>query len=322
LNQAASSNPGVALHLRALAERLAVCRLDPASEVPAWATRAGFFSVTRTPDELSVVCHETSVPPGVRSEVGWRALCVEGPLDFSMVGVLASLTAPLAEAEISIFAISTHDTDYVLVKEESLEAAVAALREFGHGVQEDEPGITVGPAEDERFLWEMLYETVHWGPEEPGPKRSPEELLADPRLRRYVAGWGRPDDFAVVARDAGNDRKVGAAWYRVFPAEEPGYGFVDAATPEIAIAVVPNRRGTGVGGALLRALMEAARTNGFDAISLSVQKSNHAAVRLYEKNGFVGHRDDGEHRVMRADLSKAKITDGAPANGAQQTEGT
>ncbi|HSL01710.1 MAG TPA: ACT domain-containing protein [Rubrobacteraceae bacterium] len=122
------------LPLRVLGERLAVCRLEPDAEVPAWATVGEIFSVTRTPDELSVVCPEEVVPPGTTSEGGWRALEVEGTLDFSLVGVLASLTVPLAEGGISMFAISTYRTDYLLVREAALDLAVAALRERGHRV--------------------------------------------------------------------------------------------------------------------------------------------------------------------------------------------
>lgn len=119
------------LTLRRLDGRMAVCRLDPYSEVPGWATGAALFSVTRTPDELSVVCPEENVPAGVRSEAGWRVLALEGPFEFSAVGVLASVASPLAEAGVSIFALSTYDTDYVLVKEEGIDIATSALRERG-----------------------------------------------------------------------------------------------------------------------------------------------------------------------------------------------
>ncbi len=85
-------------------------------------------------DELSVVCPQELVPEDVRSEGGWRALKLEGPFEFSEVGVLASVAAPLAEAEVGIFAVSTFDTDYVLVKREQLQPAVAALRGRGHEV--------------------------------------------------------------------------------------------------------------------------------------------------------------------------------------------
>ena len=125
---------GSSLTLKRLDGRMAVCRLDPSAQVPGWATQAALFSVTRVPDELSVVCPEENVPVGVRSEAGWRVLALEGPFEFSAVGVLASVAAPLAEAGVSIFALSTYDTDYVLVKEEGIDRAVSALRERGHEV--------------------------------------------------------------------------------------------------------------------------------------------------------------------------------------------
>jgi hypothetical protein len=106
-------------------------------DIPAWATGTSFFSVTRTEDELSVVCPEADVPEDITRERSWRALKLEGPFELSMVGILSSVAAPLAGAGASIFALSTFDTDYVLVKEEQLDLAVAALREQGHRVCSD-----------------------------------------------------------------------------------------------------------------------------------------------------------------------------------------
>ena len=105
----------------------AVARLDADADVPPWAHRGAFTSITRTPHELSIVCPEEAVPPEVQVEPGWRALKVPGPIPFEQVGVLAGLAAPLAAAGISIFALSTYDTDYVLVKEADLDRALAAL---------------------------------------------------------------------------------------------------------------------------------------------------------------------------------------------------
>lgn len=116
------------LGLVILDDRPAVCKLDRGGGVPSWATRGGFFSVTRTHDELSVVCHESLVPEGVKAESGWRVLRVAGAMDFSVVGVLASLTGPLAEAGVALFALSTFDTDYLLVKDHDLGRAIEALR--------------------------------------------------------------------------------------------------------------------------------------------------------------------------------------------------
>jgi len=119
-----------------------VCRLASDARTPAWALESGFFCVVHTRDELSIVCPEGAcsedacaegrIPDGVAVEPGWVALKLEGPFTFSTTGVLASFVQPLAEAQIPIFAISTFDTDYVLIKSESLEQAVAALGAAGH----------------------------------------------------------------------------------------------------------------------------------------------------------------------------------------------
>lgn len=93
-----------------------------------------FSSVTRTPSELSVVCAEGLAPAGTKCEGGWRIFQVAGPLDFALTGVLAAIAGPLADAGVSIFSISTFDTDYVMLKEENLAKAVDALRAAGHGV--------------------------------------------------------------------------------------------------------------------------------------------------------------------------------------------
>ncbi len=116
-------------------DRLAVCRLDKDSPLPSWAVRGRFFSITRTDEEISIVCPQDQAPAGVKKETGWRALQVEGPLDFSQTGILASLTAPLAREKVSVFAISTYDTDYLLVKEENLEKAIDVLIQEGHRIQ-------------------------------------------------------------------------------------------------------------------------------------------------------------------------------------------
>jgi len=102
-----------------------------------WAT-GSFASITRTRDELSIVCNERDVPSGVKADRGWRALKVEGPLDLAMTGVLASIAGPLAEARINLFAISTFDTDYVLVKADRVAEAIGVLRSVGHHVTSDE----------------------------------------------------------------------------------------------------------------------------------------------------------------------------------------
>ncbi len=114
----------------------AVCRLDKDAPVPDWATLSPFSSVTRTPHELSVVCPDARVPAGVKKESGWKVLMVEGPLNLSLTGVLASLTGPLAREGVSVFALSTYDTDYLLVKQEHLEKAIQLLSAEGYDVAE------------------------------------------------------------------------------------------------------------------------------------------------------------------------------------------
>jgi hypothetical protein len=116
-------------------ETFTVCRLERDAPTPGWATAGGFFSITRTADELSLVCGQDAVPASVRCERGWRCLRVAGTIPFSAVGVLVKLIAPLADAGISVFALSTFDTDYLLVKEQDLEAAIDALRRQGHVVR-------------------------------------------------------------------------------------------------------------------------------------------------------------------------------------------
>jgi hypothetical protein len=110
----------------------AVLRLAPDADVPVELLVPPFHSVTRTPVELSVVCPESAVPAGSRAETGWALLALAGPFPFELVGVLASVLEPLAKAGVSIFALSTFDTDYVLVKRKRLSDAIAALAAAGH----------------------------------------------------------------------------------------------------------------------------------------------------------------------------------------------
>ena len=126
----------MSLTLHLLADTLAVCRLEPQARVPVWAGQGAFSAVTRTPDELSLICPQASVPPGVLCEPDWRALKVAGPLGFSMVGVLAGIAGALARASISLFAVSTFDTDYILVKNADLSGAIAALERDGYIVHQ------------------------------------------------------------------------------------------------------------------------------------------------------------------------------------------
>jgi len=122
------------LTLSILPEVFAVCRLEPDAALPAWAMRGSFFSITRTPEEVSIVCQQDAVPEDVLAEKAWRGLKVEGPIDFAFTGVLASLARPLAEAGVSIFPLATYNTDYLLLKEQDLARAIVALSEEGHAL--------------------------------------------------------------------------------------------------------------------------------------------------------------------------------------------
>jgi ribosomal protein S18 acetylase RimI-like enzyme len=133
----------------------------------------------------------------------------------------------------------------------------------------------------------MLYEAARWDPAL--PREPMDEVLANPWLQRYHEAWGRPGDGGVIGELDG--AAIAAAWYRLFPAEAPGFGFVDERTPELSIAVAPSHRDRGLGAALLRAAMQQAREQGFHALSLSVSARNRARL-LYQRAGF---RKLGEH---------------------------
>jgi hypothetical protein len=120
--------------LSILPDTFAICRLDPRVSIPSWVTASSFFSITRTDDELSLVCSQAALPNGIQCERDWRGLKIAGPLDFVLTGVIASLATPLANANIPIFAISTFDTDYLLVKETELGKTINVLRQAGHQI--------------------------------------------------------------------------------------------------------------------------------------------------------------------------------------------
>jgi ribosomal protein S18 acetylase RimI-like enzyme len=154
-----------------------------------------------------------------------------------------------------------------------------------------------GGAQDVRFLRDMLHHAYYWR------ERVPGSLVS-----RYVRGWGRPGDTAVIAIDDGFP--VGAAWYRLFARDRPGFGFVDEQTPELAIAVVPNARGKGVGSALLEALLRRAREEGHARISLSVDRANDGAIELYRRHGFERVADVDDSVTMLAHLDSTTPTEG------------
>jgi uncharacterized protein len=118
-------------------EMLAVCQLPTGTDWPAPPPDGSLFSITAAETGLTVVCRPDEVPPGARVEPDWRALSVVGPLDFSLIGIIGSLTTLLAEAGVSVFVLSTFDTDHVLIKEDAVDSAIDALRQAGHAVTTD-----------------------------------------------------------------------------------------------------------------------------------------------------------------------------------------
>jgi ribosomal protein S18 acetylase RimI-like enzyme len=146
---------------------------------------------------------------------------------------------------------------------------------------------------DEPFLWDVLYEAIYVPPGESPPPRA---IVHEPGIAHYVAGWGRPGDLGVVAIDLDTQKAAGAAWLRLLQGDNRGYGYVDDATPELTIAVLPAYRGRGVGTQLLKELLKMAAPH-YHAISLSVWKEN-PARRLYERLGFVAVQGDANTLTM------------------------
>ena len=112
----------------------AICRLSPEDELPVWSGESEFLSVTRSPDEISIVCSQRGLPPDVQCSRNWRMMRIEGVLDLQMTGILSGLLSPLARAEINVFVLSTFDTDYILVPELMLDRACMVLGAEGHRI--------------------------------------------------------------------------------------------------------------------------------------------------------------------------------------------
>ena len=118
------------LTLSAVPGSYSVIRLEKDADIPSWATGDFFFSITKTDDELSIVCNDDSVPEDVTADRNWRMFKVIGPLDFFLTGVAAAIHKPLSKAKISVLVISTYDTDYILVKDDRFEEAKTVLSEY------------------------------------------------------------------------------------------------------------------------------------------------------------------------------------------------
>ncbi|MGG7212376.1 ACT domain-containing protein [Clostridium nigeriense] len=122
------------LTLKILKDRYSVCRLNKNDEIPKWIFQEEFFSITRTDDELSIVCLQDKIKEDIKCEKDWKILKIEGPLDFSLLGILSRISTLMANNDISIFAISTYDTDYILIKEESIKRAIEVLENNNYNI--------------------------------------------------------------------------------------------------------------------------------------------------------------------------------------------
>jgi ribosomal protein S18 acetylase RimI-like enzyme len=148
-------------------------------------------------------------------------------------------------------------------------------------------------ATDEPFLWEALYHALYVPP---GTAVLPRDVVHRPDIAAYVRGWGAPTDRGFLAEEVPGGQAIGAAWLRIMTGEGKGYGYVDDATPEVSVAVLPGYRGQGVGTRLLRCLLDLAAVR-FPALSLSVAAQN-PAVRLYRRLGFAVVAERGSSLVM------------------------
>ncbi len=153
-------------------------------------------------------------------------------------------------------------------------------------------------AADIGFLEEMLVHAATWRSLDARPDRT---VLENPNVSRYLSGWGRRGDAALVA-EGEEGEPVGAAWLRLFSKTEPGYGFIDETIPEITIGVRPQSRNRGIGSSLLSSLRRSATERGFHALSLSVEADN-PALRLYVRSGFRVITRSGGACTMRLDLT-------------------
>ena len=175
------------------------------------------------------------------------------------------------------------------------------------------PSFDIRPADaaDLLFLADMLIEAVNWHPQRDWDR---DRILSDPALAHYLTGWPGPGEAGALAEAAGTARTpagtpIGAAWLRLLPAGDPGFGFVAEGIPELTMGVVAGWRRRGVGRALLRALAAQARSAGLAGISLSVERGNPARA-LYQQEGFRTITGDGGADVMLLDLSACRSVHG------------
>ncbi len=286
------------LDLDIFEERLAVCRLEPDAKLPEWVsdepTTGALTSITRTRSELSIVCSQAAVPADVKAEKEWRAIGVRGTLDFSDVDVIASLVNPLGDIGISVFTISTFDTDYVLLKEAELHRAALALLSVGHRIQHDFPEAQRKNGEIE--IWVAPLTEKNW--------------------REALAMRVNPDQKNFVA-----DNAYSIAQSRFHPDWSPegifvgnvmvGFAMMEPEPKKRRIWIVRYMiagiyQGRGYGKAGLLTLIERFRSDStYEAVFLSIVPDNKNATKVYESVGFekTGEFDDGE-AVMRLQLNR------------------
>lgn len=257
------------LRLTLLDDVLAVARFDRDAPVPGWVPERGLTSVTRTAHELSVVCAESRVPHGVHAERGWRCFELGGPFPFDAVGVLASVVSPLAAAGIPIFALSTFDTDYVLVKEADAAGAVRALEAAGHTIARPHASIGHAPNGDlalVRTLFEEYWQSFGFTP-----------CFQDfgTELAKLPGDFVPPGGALAMARWDGE--AAGCVALRRFD---------DHRCEAKRLFVRPQFRGRGLGQALLEWVIREARRAGYREMVGDTMPVMREALAMYERRGF------------------------------------
>ena len=272
--------------LEVLPQAFTICRLDSTAAIPAWGTSGAIWSLTRTADELSLVVESNCVPPGVQSNPGWRALKVKGPLDFSLVGILASLTQPLADAKVSIFAISTFDTDYILVKEVDLEKSVDTLGTAGHRIltapEIRSERLTLRPIsiQDLPFLVQLQNTPEVMKHISNGVLRTPEQVKTS--LERNLAfRKSRPGLGQWIIQETASGRDVGTLLLRPPATAEKTTGI------EVGFSYLPETWGKGYATEALKAAIEyAAQKLPEEQVIALVSRDNGASRKVLEKAGM------------------------------------
>ncbi len=252
------------MNLTVLPEIFAVSRLAPDAPVPQWLPPKGLVHMTRTASEMSLVCAESYVPAAVRSERGWRCFELEGPIPFDQTGVLDSVLHPLAGERIPIFAVSTFDTDYVLVKEADLVAAGGVLEAAGHMVSHPDWSIRLAGASDlvhVRALFEAYWKSFGFTPCFQNFAAELESLPGDYTL---VLAWKADQPAGCVAFRPFDGRRAEAK--RLF--------------------VPPAFRGHGFGAALLEWAILQARRMGYQELVGDTMPVMKDALAMYERRGF------------------------------------